>query len=339
VSAHCACLAASVALVLGACGGEERAVAPAPAAPADALPQPRLEGVDPDVVAAIEAAVAAVRAAPSAESWGRLGNRYFAHDFMAEAARCFARAEELDPERVAWTYRRGLCSIDDDPAEAAVHLARALERLDDHAPAHENYARVLMRLGRGDEAGPHFVRASELDPRAPQAETGLGQLALQRGDFQAARRHLETALGRDERHGEAHVALAQALLALGDAHGAQQHAARSRTLPQASRREDVYANPSVEPAGARARTRFGRQLERQDRPHEAAEQYRIALRSNPDYYFARASLAALLARQGKRDEAVELLRQGEQRNPTGEQVKQDLARLLETGTLEPAGEE
>ena len=307
----------------------------APAPPAAAFPAPNLAGVDPDVVAAVEAAQAEVRAAPSAETWGRLGNRYFVHDFLPEAERCFARAEELDPERVVWTYRRGLCSIDDDPSEAALHLARALEKLEDHAPAHENYAHVLMRLGRDDEAEQHYRRASALDPRSAQAETGLGRLALMRGDFAAARAHLEAALARDERHGEAHSALAQACLALGDEPGAQRHAALSRTLPQASKREDVYATPSVTPAGARWRTRHGRQLERQKRPEEAAEQYQIALKSNPDYYAARSSLAALLVRQGQRDQAVELLREGERRAPESAQIRQDLARLLSEGTLEP----
>lgn len=327
----------ALALLLAAACSAEAPAGPPPAD--DAIPLPELAGVDPDVVAAIETAVAAVRAESSADAWGRLGNRYFVHDFLPEAERCFARAEELDPERVAWTYRRALCSIDADPAEAAVHLERSLAQLDEHAPAHENYAHVLTRLGRDAEAEQHYRRASVLDPRSAQAETGLGRLALARGDFVAARAHLEEALRRDARHGEAHSALAQACLALGDAAGAREHAALSRTLPQASRREDVYATPSVAPAGARARTRFGRQLERQQKPAEAAEQYRIALRSNPDYYFARVSLAALLARQGQRDEAVELLREAQRRTPDSAQVRRDLERLLAGGTLEPSGEE
>lgn len=327
---------ALAALLAVACSAETPAV---PSAAADALPVPDLAGVDPDVVAAIETALAAVRTEASADAWGRLGNRYFVHDFLPEAERCFARAEELDPGRVAWTYRRALCSIDANPAEAAVHLARALVQLEEHAPAHENYAHVLTRLGRDAEAEEHYRRASALDPRSAQAETGLGRLALARGDFAAARAHLEEALRRDARHGEAHSALAQACLALGDEAGAREHAALSRTLPQASRREDVYATPSVAPAGARARTRFGRQLERQQKPEEAAEQYRIALRGNPDYYFARVSLAALLARQDRRDEAVELLREAQRRTPDSAQVRRDLERLLAGGTLEPGADD
>jgi tetratricopeptide (TPR) repeat protein len=323
----------TILLALGACGESH---APAPAA-ADALPVPKLAGVDPDVVAAIETACAAVRAEPTGENWGRLGNRYFVHDFLPEAAQCFARAEELDPVRVVWTYRRGLCFMDEDPAEAAVHLERSLKALDDHAPAHENYAHVLARLGRADEALAHYERASVLDPRSAQAETGLGQLYLAQGKLDQARTHLEAALAIDERHGEAHTALAQVYLGLGEKEKARAHAERSRALPQDSRRDDVYATPSVPPAGARARTRYGRQLEKQKQLAEAAEQYRIALRGNPDYYAARSCLAALLVRQGKRDEALELLREAERNNPELATVKQDLARLLENGTLDARG--
>jgi tetratricopeptide (TPR) repeat protein len=306
--------------------------APTSAPPQEEVPLPRLAGVDPDVVEAIQAAREAVREEPTGDNWGRLGNRYFAHDFLPEAQRCFARAEALDPERYLWTYRRGLCLIDDDPAEAALHLLRSLRSLDEHAPAHETYAHVLFRLGRLDEAIAHYERASALDARSAHAETGLGQVLLARGDLAGARTHLEAALARDERHVEAHVALAQAYLGLGLEKKAQYHAELSRTLPQSSKREDVFASPSVTPAGARARTKYGKQLEKQGKLEEACEQYRIALRCNPDHYAARWSLASLLAQLGRKDEAVELLREAERRNPGFDQVRADLARLLDPGS-------
>jgi tetratricopeptide (TPR) repeat protein len=319
----CAALLGLVVALACACGEE-----PASAADDDGIPVPRLDDVDPDVVAAIEAARAAVRSEPtSGEAWGRLGNRYFVHDFLPEAAACFAKAEELAPERYVWPYRRALCLIDDDPAEAALHLERCLPSLEDHAPAHEHYANVLTRLGRTDEAIAHFARASELDPGAPQPETGLGQLYLARGEMELARTHLEAALARDERHTEAHVALAQVYLELGRPEDARRHAELSRTLPQASTRDDVFGQPSLAPAGARARTKFGKQLERRGQTAEAEEQYRAALAANPDYYAARWSLATLLAKSGRKDDAVTLLREAEQRHPELEQVRTDLARL------------
>lgn len=322
-------LALALALACG-CGEATPDVA---ASTDDGIPSPRLADVDPDVVAAIEAAHEAVRKEPaSGEAWGRLGNRYLVHDFLPEAAQCFAKAEELDPERYVWPYRQALCLIDDDPAAAAVLFERSLKWLEEHAPAHENYALVLTRLGRTDEAVTHYARASELDPRAPQPETGLGQIYLARGEIELARTHLEAAVARDPRHTEAHVALAQVYLQLGRPEDARAQAELSRTLPQASTREDVFAQPSLAPAGARARTKFGKQLERRGQTAEAEEQYRAALTANPDYYAARWSLAALLAKSGRKDDALALLREAEQRNPALEQVRTDLARL-ESGKL------
>jgi tetratricopeptide (TPR) repeat protein len=95
------------------------------------------------------------------------------------------------------------------------------------------------------------------------------------------------------------------------------------------------ATPNLPPVGARARTRYGQHLEERNRPEEAGEQYRAALRSNPDYYLARRSLAHLLVAQGRREEAVELLREAERSNPAFEEVRKDLVKLLASKGSEP----
>lgn len=319
---------AVVALVLAACGDTS---------PAEEIQLPSLAEVEAEVVEAITAAHEALLREPgSGKAWGRLGDQFFAHDFTAEAARCYSRAEELDPESFLWPYRLGLSWIKDHPELAAAPLERTLSSLDNYAPAHVVYANVLVRLSRDDEAIEHYTRASQLDPADPKSETGLGMLYIARSDFESARRHLEQALARDERHVEAHVAIAQVYLALGMDKKAQRHAELSRSLPQSSLEWDAIATPNLPPTGARARTRFGRHLEEQKRPEEALEQYRAALRSNPDYYLARRSLALLLVAQGRRDEAIELLREAERANPSFEEVRKDLAKLLRSGeSLEP----
>lgn len=310
----------AAALALGGCRPELQP---------DEIPLPSLAHVDPDVVEAITAAREAVARDPrSSESWGRLGDRYFVHDFMGEAAKCYSKAEELDPSRSVWPYRLGWSLVNSHPDQAVAPFERSLRTFGSYAPAHEAYASVLVRVGRTDEAIEHFSRASELEPKAPHAETGLGLISLSRGDLDAARAHLEEALARDEKHVEAHVGLAQVYLALGLEQEAMHHAELSRTLPQTSRRQDPFGSPDLPPAGARARTKFGKQLEKQGKDEQAAEQYRLGLRSNPNYYSARLSLAKLLIRQGRRDEAIELLREAERLDPAFEQVRQDLKRLL-----------
>ncbi len=308
--------------------------------PIEEIQLPSLADVEAEVVEAITAARDALLREPeSGKAWGRLGDQFFAHDFSAQAVLCYAKAEELDPESFLWPYRLGLSWIKDHPELAAAPLERALRMLGNYAPAHVVYADVLVRLARSDEALEFYRRASSLDPEDPKAETGMGLVYLSRRDFDAARRHLERALTRDERHVEAHVAIAQAYLALGMDKKAQRHAELSRSLPQPSLEWDAIATPNLPPTGARARTRFGKHIEEQKRPQEAAEQYRAALRSNPNYYLARRSLAYLLVEQGRRDEAIELLREGERSNPTFEEVRKDLAKLLRSGARpDPAAE-
>jgi tetratricopeptide (TPR) repeat protein len=324
-------LVAAALLLASACGG---------ATEPRAIPLPALHDVEKEVVEAITAAHAAVRREPeSGKAWGRLGDHYFVHDFTAQAAQCYARAEELDPESYLWPYRRGICLQKDHPELAVAPFERTLRSLENYAPAQRAYADVLVRLGRSDEAVAHFTRAAELDRADPEALTALGRIYLGREDLEGARKALEEALSRNERYVEAHVTLSQVCLALGMEKKAQRHAELSRTLPQVKRAADAFATPNLPPAGARGRTRYGQELEHQEKPAEALEQYRAALASNPDYYLARRNLANLLVAQGKRDEAIELLRDGERRNPTFERVRKDLARLLEAGEGLEGGDE
>lgn len=318
-------LAALGLLLAASCGGGS---GPAPALADGPIPLPALEHVDLDVVAAIEAARAELAAdLGNAKAWGRLGDRYLVHDFMDEAARCYAKAEELDPESYVWPYRRGWSLIDDRPEEALGPFERALTKLERYAQAHEAYAEVLVRVGRGAEAVPHLERASELDPRSGHADTILGLYLVSLGEFERARIHLERALAREEQRVETHVGLAQVYLALGEEELARRHSEVSQTLPQSSRRDDPFATPNLAPAGARARTKFARQLERQGKLAEAEEQYRAGLAGNPQHYQARLGLAELLARTGRRAEAVSLLREGLALTPGSAQAELDLARL------------
>ena len=316
---------ALVLLAATACGG-----APASGSDSDAtaIPLPDLALVDPEVVEAIHAARAELsRDLSSGKAWGALGDRYLVHAFSEEAAACYARAEALDPQSFVWPYRLGWSLINGHPERALAPFERSLRALDDYGPAHEIYAHALVLNGRNDEALAQFTRASELNPSDPYAESGLGQIYLERGDLERAQAHFKEALARDPKHVAAHAGMAQVSLALGQEKKAQNHAALSRSLPPDARRHDVWATPNVPPAGARARTSYGKELELQGRADEAEEQYRRALAVNPDSYAARTSLVQLLVKQGKRAAALALLHEAEVRNPEFAQIRADIERL------------
>ena len=68
-------------------------------APRRQLPQIDLQGVHPDVAAAIQRATDAVRRRPrSGDAWGQLGMILHAHEYYAEAATCYQLASRLDPQ-------------------------------------------------------------------------------------------------------------------------------------------------------------------------------------------------------------------------------------------------
>ena len=61
------------------------------------------DGVDPELVEAIEAARRKVSAAPrSGSAWGELGMVLRAHGYEAEAEQCFAQAQQWEPKQAQW---------------------------------------------------------------------------------------------------------------------------------------------------------------------------------------------------------------------------------------------
>src|SRR5262245_59233026 len=69
-------------------------------------------GADPAIREAIEAARAAVVAAPrSPQAWGRFGMVLQAHGFEGEACTCYAEAVKRDPEEPRWHYYHALALL------------------------------------------------------------------------------------------------------------------------------------------------------------------------------------------------------------------------------------
>ena len=159
----------------------------------------------------------------SAAAWGRLGHVYLAHEWRAEAARCYRNAANIEPDAFQWLYYLGR-AVDNDPVKAADVYARAIELDAAYAPAHIHYANALRSSGNSKIARRHFERALELAPRNSFSELRLGQLALSAKQFDTARDHLLRALALNPKQSEVHAALAQVYLALGDKDASHRHA-------------------------------------------------------------------------------------------------------------------
>jgi tetratricopeptide (TPR) repeat protein len=151
-----------------------------------------LEGVDPAIVKAVEAAQFKVRLLPwSATAWGRLGSVLYMHDYNAQADLCYAQAMWLDPREARWPYLRARSRAEQDPEGALPLLERAVELTGDQAAAPRlQLAEMLLERGRVDEAEGHFRHVLELQPADARACLGMGRVAVAQGRWTEGRDYL-----------------------------------------------------------------------------------------------------------------------------------------------------
>src|SRR2546430_17025245 len=88
---------------------------------------------------------------------------------------------------------------------------------------HFNYASLLQRLGRGDEAGPHYEAAARLLPDSPEAHYNHALFLASGGKGNDAIKELQRAVQLKPDHVDAQLKLADALFAKGDLEEARMH--------------------------------------------------------------------------------------------------------------------
>ena len=104
-----------------------------------------------------------------------------------EARVHFNRAITLRPAGVeAYNNLVGVCVQTEEWEAAEQWCLLALEREPGHAVIHQNYALVLVNLGRVDEAIREFKTALEIDPALLGACNGLVKVLAQNGDLAEA---------------------------------------------------------------------------------------------------------------------------------------------------------
>jgi cytochrome c-type biogenesis protein CcmH/NrfG len=162
-------------------------------------PLPDLTEADEEVAETIRGTRDQVLRHPTSAAWGRLGEVLMAHEFNAEANRCFQQAEHLDPREPAWSYLQGLNLINNDPPAAIACLERAVHHSADTLVAPRlQLAEVLLERNRFDEAQALLERVLAADPTNVRARLGLGRLALLRQEWRAGLEQLEAC--RDDGH-------------------------------------------------------------------------------------------------------------------------------------------
>jgi tetratricopeptide (TPR) repeat protein len=255
-----------------------------------APPQIPLEGVDPKLAEAIQAACDKVVKKPSsAEAWGHLGKLLYVSNYSEEARVCFARAEELDAGNVRWPYLRGDSLLQLDPEEALPHLRRAVE-LSDKAKRPETaapwlrLAEVLLALGKYDEAEGPLRRALEVDPEEARVHWNLGLLAYFRQDLEESRRQLLRCLHDPCTQKKAYIQLAAVAQRLGNLEEAAKFSRRAENLPSDRPWNDPFLLECMQLAvGRPSRFQYAERLETQGNFREAAAVRQELLDECPDY--------------------------------------------------------
>jgi len=200
---------------------------------------------------------------------------------LPQAADELRRQLRLDPHEPVAHALLAICLLEDEQrlpqaqeeAELAIHLAPEYDF------AFYALALAQHRQHRSKEALAAINQALALDPADASYYHVLGQLRLESGQWQAALQAARTGLGFDSEHAGLHGLEARALARQGRRDEASQ-AARA-ALGHGAESSDIQAQ-----AGWVA-------LET-NRPHEALENFREALRLDPTSDYARAGLVEAL---------------------------------------------
>ncbi len=302
-------------------------------------PEIVLDHVEPALASRLRRLRAEVLAAPyDADAWGALACTFDVHDYPAEAAACYRRAQRLDPDEFRWPYFLGRALVMTDQDAAIVNLRRAAAIRDDYAPLHVHLGRSLILQERPDEAAAAFARAVGIDRENIRAHIGLAGVALERDEPREALGHLERALALGPKAEETYWQLAQAHRRLGDAVTADRYVALARE-------QEVYLEPMPDPIRNEQTDQYGvtttwrrtraERYSRSGRPDLALAEWEQAVRDDPDSVEAHIEAGRLKAQLGDVDGAIDSLTRGLALDPERHPARNNLGvMLVQRGRLE-----
>jgi tetratricopeptide (TPR) repeat protein len=256
--------------------------------------------LEPQVWSAIEDARTAVRQAPrSAQSWGKLGMVYLAHNYLPEAIACLDQAGQLDAKDARLPYYLGIALTPGDPQAAIRPLERAVELSGGQPDAVRlRLAKTLFAMGRSEEARQQFEQILRHNASHATAHLGLARIAVEAEDSSACRAHLRSC----SNHPTTRKATQQLLAALdrraGDAKSADRHLRQAERLPEDAEWSDPWDDELAALRKDRvARIRHCQVLMRQERLDEAIAGLNQLVQEDPDWDLGWQTLGAALTQQ------------------------------------------
>jgi tetratricopeptide (TPR) repeat protein len=261
------------------------------------VPAVDLSTADPEVAAAVTAAIDAVKADPrNGAAWGKLGMVLRAHDFDTQSVEALRAAERFDPDEPRWPYLQGLTLVLYDPDAGLACLERAAAKARDDRPEPRlRLAEVLLDRGRVAEAEEAARPVADRRAWDPRAGLVLARAAADRGDWAAVLERTEPIRNEPTARKRATLLRADALRRLGRTADADAEAARAAGMPDDEDWDDRYVR-EVErlQVGRKADLQQGALLLNAGRPAEAAAFLQRAVAKSKNPTPARLLLASAL---------------------------------------------
>lgn len=310
--------------------------AAAPAVPAVPAPEPFsipaviLDRLDAERRTELRKAEEEVRHDPeNPEKIAELGLQYLTNEHPATAAYCFDHAAQRDPDNFRWHHLSGLAWLGAGDHD---HAARAFERTLAVNPV---YAAAYLLLANElleeepERARALYENAAKLAPKYAEAYFGLGRSAVVLGDRAAAVEHFRKALTLAPDYADAHYQLATLYRAQGDVAKATEHL----TQYQKGGAPPAMVDPLQIMIARRQQSPF--YLERQAGAYAEAGQIDEAvallnqlLEREPTKASTHHKLGILHANQGRFEEAAKCFRQASELDATHVEAKSRYGQVL-----------
>jgi tetratricopeptide (TPR) repeat protein len=228
---------------------------------------------------------------------------------LAAAETAARRAAELQPSSAdAWDQLAYLQAQQHHYDNALESFRQALALDPDNIWILQNLAQTLVKVDRRDEAEQAYRNALKLKPRFGMAWLGLGQMLQAKGQTAEAEAcYLRALTNRIHRAAEL-TTLARFCESRG------WHEAAATNFLDAIKLSP--ADPQLRLEAGQSVFLHGLELGRENKPAEAAEDFRVAVKLMPDLLEARLNLGIALVKLGQRDEALAQFDEVLRRNPT-----------------------
>lgn len=275
-------LIGGLVLLAGAAVGGYFLLRPAP----PPIPDVDLSDTDPEIAAAVTAAVVTVKANPrDGAAWGKLGMVLRAHDFEWPAVEAFRTAERFDPDNPKWPYLQGLTLVLFDPDAGLACLERSAAKAPEDRPEPRvRLAEVLLERGRVAEAEEAAAAVVRRWPRDPRAGLVLARAAAERGDWMTVVTRTDPIREDPAARKRAALLRADAFRRLGRSSEADAEAIRAASLPADTGTDRYIDEVERLKVGAETDLLRGTQLLNARRPAEAVAvlQRAVANSRNPN---------------------------------------------------------